>query len=272
MKQAITITCAILALALLLAGCGKVATENSEIESTIESSKIELLKDDDFRHRGYEDVLAEYQCYLNLVFSPNVDAYEESLTADPRYIHLSETTRYMLNSFSMRLETLEEGNLGQVIDKDKKSELGYAFKDLNNNGHDELVLLSKDGKIFAVYSNPFSYVQGLAESADRVHIAITKDGHILQQDNASVRKYRLSNGDQGLILLDGVEFNHGVNLTSDNRRGEFYRYQNEYEKENITGDEYDVLIKELFADAYHDEEKYILRSTYKLDFTPLFKE
>jgi hypothetical protein len=150
--------------------------------------------------------------------------------------------------------------------------LGYAFTDLNNNGSDELILLSKSGEVFAVYSNLHYGAQGLAESVDRSYIAITKDGHILKRDNASVVKYRLSRNDQGLILLDGVMFDHGANLTFDNRRGMFYRYQNEYETEEITGDEYDVLFEEIFADVYYDEELNILRSTYKLDFIPLFKE
>ena len=76
MKQAITLTCAILVLALLLAGCGKTVTENSEPESTTEISNIEISAEAEtssaftkkyMSYTSFKHIISEYKKYVEEV-------------------------------------------------------------------------------------------------------------------------------------------------------------------------------------------------------------
>jgi|GEM_PF-5384732 len=254
MKQTITITCAILALALLLAGCEKVATENSE-NSKRSMFDIPIIKYMDYQ--SYDGVISEFRKYVNLVDEVDFDtAREADVFLEPKHGYKSYEWGCMRDPIAM--SDFEEH-------PENRYKYGYAIKDINGNGTEELILLYKDGSIMAIITNFDENVILIDAFWSRYRCYIDREGYIITQGGHQAIKWQLSEYDSELIFIDGYDASYEPPrhiLSKDGKEYKTFNHENEYKEFR---DFRDSFIPDEIENATDC-------SVYGLDFTPLFQE
>ena len=152
----------------------------------------------------------------------------------------------------------------------QRHKLGYALKDLNEDGTSELLLLRDDFELLAILTTVNGAPTLLKSARNRVHCALDEKGqiHVVGSSGADVTAYQIyrllpDSGDLELLLehgLDGHEWIDGVAVTK------YYQLVNG-EKVYISREESDALASP-FPYPGTEGNKLLLEDAY----TPLEKE
>ncbi len=162
-----------------------------------------------------------------------------------------------------------------VISKNYKGKCGYALRDLNLDGVDELVLLTDEYSVLAIFSTSNGTPTLLATYTPDDSCMIDGDGLLHRSTSLGANRsahtvYRISNG--GAFAEKLVEYGtNGIKYVDGIRLFKYYRAEGN-EQVTITEAEYQALVQQYgtYLDAPEGAEK--TKESSGLTFTSLFTQ
>ena len=249
MKNFIKIISAFLIITLTLffiIGCGK--NDDSKAE----------VSDKNLPAYNYDDVIAQFKKYVEFISdwdNAEVELHNINVFPEP---NKNSCARGYIGDWAYMLAAIRLSTRGR---------LGYAIKDTNSNGEDELFLLSDVGEVIVIFGMYEGQLNLMIVSGERSHIYITKDWHIITVDGGAgtvIRKYRISQSDWGLVFVDGISSQASITEPYSRLLSEDY-----YDTVPLTEEEYNKLYQEIWPGGYKEVKDC---SEYGLEFIPLFEE
>ena len=217
-------------------------------------------------YNSYDDIISEYRKYVDLMFENEDDARESTLLLGPSYGINPEIKSDHWET--MRLEMpLAVFDIDGTKVSERKLNYGYVMKDLNNDGKDELILLSNGAGIRAVFTmikvdtdwKPFL----IDAFWSRYKCHISKDGFITINSSGGLSgkifKCQLSEDGRKLNFIEKLEYS----------APQYYSYEKNGHSKEISEDEFNIFKQGMWSDEY---DHIIDCSTYGLEFIPLFEE
>ena len=241
--------------------------ETTTEASTSEEAKDHILdKDEEGHFSSYESILEVYRMGINHFSSDFWNQDPNTLAADLFGTEDTTEKEWFLGIYSSA--TLFSSH-------PYKLSLGYAIKDLNGDGVDELVLLNNDYMVIAIFSMADEKPVLLANYIPRGRCWIDGNGWLHENgsngaDRSTNATYKIAKGGASLELIaefgtNGHEFIDGVGVTK------YYQLVNG-EKVDITEAEYHDLGEQHGKYLGLDECAAATKEYAALTFTPLFTE
>ena len=152
---------------------------------------------------------------------------------------------------------------------------GYAIKDLNRDGVDELICMTEDGHVSAIFSLSGGKPNLLATFRERKRCWIDGNGLIHEDgssgaDYSTTSVYRIAEGGGSLELIEDFGTN-GVEWIGDTAHLQYYKLENG-EKVSITKEECSALWDQYGHYLGYDQSAEVTKELAGLTFIPSFTE
>lgn len=212
---------------------------------------------------AYSSMLEEYKTLAELIYHDDDYSFFDFIAdSDDAY----EWQKQNMPDLDIVFELVIDGSRYR-----ERDELGYALKDLNGDGNDELILLSKGYWVFAVYSTADGKPKLVDSYADRYRCeAIDGSGlfYIYGSDGAddwSYGIYQLSDDGSELLLVAeyGMESQYSYDWGEGYPEAHYYKVidgKSYSEREIITEAEFDEFYENHPAFADDDKAAEITKS------------
>ena len=156
-----------------------------------------------------------------------------------------------------------------------KLSCGYAIKDLNRDGVDELICMTEDGHVSAVFSLENGKPKLLATFRERKRCWIDGNGYVHEDGSSgasysTTSVYRIADGGGSLELIEDFGTD-GVKWIGDTAHLQYYKLENG-EKVSITKEECSALWDQYGHYLGYEKSAEVTKELAGLTFIPAFTE
>ena len=218
---------------------------------------------------SYENIVSAYRKIVKCFSEYNVSNWING-EFDSLFTFKDNESYDMFNSIfynGICFKPTKENFSSQYAD-DGDNAYGYAKKDLNRDGVDELILLNDSYEIIALFTmkdgKPVflrEAIGALIDENGHIHVSITTGGVVSRDGELYI--YEVNNS--GIECVVGVGYKVNVYLQKEG----WYRIENGV-KTPITDEEGNALYAQCCVDGGYSEEEYT-RNFSGIEFVPLFK-